>query len=282
MIWTLPMVLGQFFDAIVGQTLDGLGRRPPQPRAPRATPWPGRPSPGPPAVEEMCGKDPDKSLEGEDVKLVRYAVVSLRPCHEGLLPGGAGQVLVTASMTGEGFATWIVACYLESADHPPIPHGEKKYLHVAYEVLTRWPYESLCCEERPLAALRGIRDALDDLQPLQPQRSAEPPVPSLDAPAWQEQEQEQEEETAEATEAGTEPPPPPVQPLHGEAEEEAEKVLRALRELGVPGRMSDLTRRTGLSRKRVSRSLQALTAAGRAVRTGDGLRTRYHALPEGE
>ena len=105
----------------------------------------------------------DRDLRGDDSKLVSYAIVSLRPCAEEILPGGSGAVLVTTSMTAETFATYVVACYVQSPGHPPIPQATKKYLRVAYEVLARWPLEPLCCEERSVAALHGIRDALQAL-----------------------------------------------------------------------------------------------------------------------
>jgi hypothetical protein len=95
MIWTLQWLAGQFLDGMVGRMVNGLG-------APRPRRF-GRSDPGgastllPATVWEPRGGTEqapalkDKDLEGDDVKLVRYAIVSLRSCHERLLPEGSAR-----------------------------------------------------------------------------------------------------------------------------------------------------------------------------------------------
>jgi hypothetical protein len=205
MIWTLQVVLGRFFDGMVSQVVDALGggrrsspwssprREPPSGRSavggsarsvsatPPAAIWkPVRDVAAVPAATAPC----DKDLRGDDVKLVSYNIISLQPCDEKILPGGSGEVLVTESMTAESFATWIVASYLQSEGHD-IPHDEKKYLRVAYEVLTRWPREPKdCCEDRELGVLEGIRDALRVLprQPSSEIAAAPASIPAAERP----------------------------------------------------------------------------------------------------
>jgi hypothetical protein len=192
MIWMLSF-LGQLFDATVGQVVSVLGGasgpagRSPSPRdnGPRSAaggttgpPPPSAVQPWQPArtVEAEVPEGeapPPKNLWSDDIKLVSYAIVSLRRSRERLL--GGGQILVTIPMTPVTFSTWIIACYLQAEDIPEgrraavarerrnaIPYEEKPYLRVAYEVLSRWPIEpDDCCDDnREIKALHGIRDAI--------------------------------------------------------------------------------------------------------------------------
>jgi hypothetical protein len=177
-------------------------------------------------------------------------------------------VLVALSMTGETFATWIIACYLQAEDRPEeireaaarrrrneIPHDEKRYLRVTYEVLTRWPSEPLdCCETRELRALRGIEDAIRALPPLRP--AAAPPEPIV-----------------------VEEPPPPVA---GPAPEEADPVLEALRELGGWVTRVQLIEKTGLLKTRLNESLKAFEAAGRVERRSEKGKPNLYRAVDGE
>ena len=275
MIWTMQWVAGQLFDATVGRMVSVLG-------APWTRPSGGRGASGVSPLRPTAAWEPprggtevlkDKDLEGDDTKLVRYAIVSLRPCHERLLPDGSGQVLVTVSMTGETFATWIIACYLQAEDHPEegrdaagrrrrneIPHAEKRYLRVTYEVLYRWPSEPLdCCETRELHALQGIRDAIREL-PLPKSATEETEAPTLAAvlPA-----------------ADEDRPPADDSEL---AEDEQEPVLQALHELGGRASIGQVARQMGRSKTQVRKSLKALMGSGRIGRSGEGKDTRYHAV----
>ncbi len=171
MIWILPRFAGLFFDAMVGQMVHALsGRQQNPPRAGllpfQAAAPPRREEPAAPRPVEAVVADKgmqDKDLEGDAVKLVRYAIVSLRPCQERVLPGGSGEVLVTIGMSGESFVAWMVARFLQSPGGE-IDHADKKYLRVAYEVLHRWPAPSGSgCHESRIRALAEIRDAIGDL-----------------------------------------------------------------------------------------------------------------------
>lgn len=108
------------------------------------------------------GVDGDElpALEQPGIKLVRYALISLRPCAERILAGGTGEVLVTGRVSRENFAVATVASYLESHE---IRHEDKKYLRVHCHVLERWPRLPLRCrEEEEVTALQGIRSAILD------------------------------------------------------------------------------------------------------------------------
>jgi hypothetical protein len=117
---------------------------------------------GPWAGVSEPGGDGDElpALEQPGIKLVRYALVSLRPCAERILPGGTGEILVTGRVSRESFAVGTVAGYLESHE---IRHEDERYLRVYSRVLERWPRQPLRCrEEEEVAALQGIRSAILD------------------------------------------------------------------------------------------------------------------------
>ncbi|HKE32135.1 MAG TPA: hypothetical protein VKD65_10460 [Candidatus Angelobacter sp.] len=116
-------------------------------------------------------KEPDiYSLEDDKVKLVGYTIVSLRRGHERIMEGGEGSVIVTDSMTGETFTSWIIAKYLQQEVTVPskpkqtraelISPGELKYLTVYYVVSKRWPRHGLAFEQSQVRVLKQIRDEL--------------------------------------------------------------------------------------------------------------------------
>jgi DNA-binding transcriptional ArsR family regulator len=216
--------------------------------------WPAVPVPvrreEPPAVAPS-GREGEGDLQRPGIKLVRYTLVSLRRCAERILPDGTGEVLVTGRVSNENFAVGIVIRYLESHE---IPHEDKKYLRVSHQVLDRWePQPFRCWEERELAALEGVRRAIVELG------DAPPPVLEVEPPP--------------APEA-VEPAPPPAVPA-------GERVLQALLELGQAS-ADLLADRTGLSKKRVSKSLKALEEADRVRRSRRGNKTFYHPVTEGD
>lgn len=114
------------------------------------------------------------SLEDTTVKLVAYSIVSLKRGHERILDGGEGSVIVTDSMTGRAFSSWILAKYLQQEIDVPgqpgkkqrrgdtnlIPKDELRYLRVYYVVSNRWPREPLEFEEKQVTALKEIRDQI--------------------------------------------------------------------------------------------------------------------------
>ena len=113
----------------------------------------------------------DTNLSGDQVKLVRYTIVSVDRDRERKLE--EGEILVTDDLTPDGFASWRIAAYFQRPDHEPIPHEEKKFLRVCYRVLCRWHRESLHYQERQLDELRGIREAIET----SPARPVAPPQP---------------------------------------------------------------------------------------------------------
>jgi hypothetical protein len=127
----------------------------------------GSPSPGSHPAEVLPDvpadiparwEEPPAGLEQPGVKLVRYTLVSLRPCAERILPEGTGEVVVTGRVSSEDFAVGTISFYLESHE---IPHEDKRYLRVVHRLLDRWPRQPLRCrEEKELAALEAIRLAL--------------------------------------------------------------------------------------------------------------------------
>jgi hypothetical protein len=214
MIWTLQSMFGQFFDATVGQMLSALGgprpgnqsspwnATPPQTRL-ALPPAPGAASPSPPVAawqpagggtagtvvevrQEGQALSP-RDLDDDAIQLVKYALVSIRPCHEKVLIGGV--ILVTTRMTAASFSSWIVAQYLQSPEYRAavagdrrneIAHADKKYLRVSYGVLRRYPREPKSgCGQSKLNALKGIRNALLGLRlPPAARPAAPPPAPA--------------------------------------------------------------------------------------------------------
>ena len=108
----------------------------------------------------------DVDLEDEMVKLVSYAIVSIKRGAERVMPGGMGAVIVTDSMSKETFISWIIARYLQSkayeelSSKDQLSEEDRKYLRVDYAVPRRWSREPLEFEERQVAVLEQISNAL--------------------------------------------------------------------------------------------------------------------------
>jgi hypothetical protein len=106
------------------------------------------------------------SLNDDMVKLVSYTIVSLKRDAERIMPGGSGSILVTDNMSGEAFASWMIARYLQSDDYEKLEEGKKlakddeKYLRIDYVVSRRWPRQPLRFEERQVEVLRQISKGL--------------------------------------------------------------------------------------------------------------------------
>jgi len=99
----------------------------------------------------------DVDLDDEMVKLVAYSIVSLKPDDERMMPEGAGQIVVARRMSGDDFASWTLAKYVQEQ---AVDAGELKYLRVYFVVSTRWPREDRKFEERHVSALREIQQAM--------------------------------------------------------------------------------------------------------------------------
>jgi hypothetical protein len=111
-------------------------------------------------------------LQDDSVKLVAYTIVSLKRGRERILDGGQDSVIVTDSMTGKAFMSWILAKYMQQKVDDPaqpgrkirrgdlLPRVELKYLRVYYVVSTRWPREPLEFEQKQVEVLQEIRDEI--------------------------------------------------------------------------------------------------------------------------
>lgn len=109
--------------------------------------------------------DPAHRLEDDTVKLVAFTIVSVRRGAERTMPGplGAGTIVVTDNMTGEGFVLWMIDRYLQAlspGEHTAV-QPDLKYLRVDWAVTRRWPREPLEFERRQLETLEEIRDVVE-------------------------------------------------------------------------------------------------------------------------
>ena len=112
------------------------------------------------------------SLEDDMVKLVAYTIVSLKRGHERIMDGGQGSMIVTDSMSGRAFISWVIARYLQEevtvagaskstqVRSDLIDPGELKYLTVYYVVSNRWPRHGLNFEQKQVTVLKEIRDEI--------------------------------------------------------------------------------------------------------------------------
>ena len=139
----------------------------------------------------------DKDLHDDMLKLVRYKVLFVRREYEYAFP--EQEDLVSDNMDGSAFTAWKIAEFIQDLhrqttrvplkwkdkNYPPrdfikdgylngIPHEDKKYLRVYYEVLERYPREKFKYEEQQIKVLEDIRDRLS---PSDTGTTAPPPSP---------------------------------------------------------------------------------------------------------
>jgi len=124
----------------------------------------------------------DKDLSGDMLKLVRYKVLFVRREFEVAFP--EHEDFVSDNLTESSFVAWKIAEFIQdleartmpvpskwrSKQYPAgmttgeflkgIPHEDKKYLRVYFEVLERYPREAFKYEEQQIRVLGQIRDAL--------------------------------------------------------------------------------------------------------------------------
>lgn len=125
----------------------------------------------------------DKDLHDDMLKLVRYKVLFVRREYEYAFP--EQEDLVSDNMDGSAFTAWKIAEFIQDLhrqttrvpikwrdkNYPPrefikdgylngIPHEDKKYLRVYFEVLERYPREKFKYEEQQIKVLEDIRDRL--------------------------------------------------------------------------------------------------------------------------
>jgi hypothetical protein len=123
------------------------------------------------------------------LKLVRYKVLFVKREYEHAFP--EQEDLVSENMDGAAFTAWKVAEFIQElgrgetrvpekwrkycggkyvgegggAGHlilRDLPHEDKKYLRVYYEVMDRYPREKFKYEEQQIRVLEEIRDGVKD------------------------------------------------------------------------------------------------------------------------
>src|SRR5947209_18674334 len=125
----------------------------------------------------------DKDLRDDMLKLVRYKILFVRREYEIAFP--EQEDIVSDNMDGDAFAAWKVAEFIQDLhngetpiplrwqeqNYPPaefrngrflnaLPHEDKKYLRVYFQVLERFPREKFKYEEQQIKVLEDIRDRL--------------------------------------------------------------------------------------------------------------------------
>jgi len=146
----------------------------------------------------------DKDLHDDMLKLVRYKILFVRREYEYAFP--EQEDLVSDNMDGSAFTAWKIAEFIqdlhrqttrvppkwEDKNYPPkdfikdgylngIPHEDKKFLRVYFEVLERYPREKFKYEEQQIRVLEDIRDSLRG--PDTGTTTAPPPSPQSAAPS---------------------------------------------------------------------------------------------------
>jgi len=213
----------------------------------------------------------DGNLSGDDVKLVRYQIVSIERNRERILENDLA--LVTDDLTGEAFAAWVIARHFQG-DHVPMPESRKKYLRVCYRVLCRWPKESLGYERRQLDRLAGIEGALQALS-----RRQSPGAVGVggDRPSPAGSGDRSEGEAAPGARSGA------ATGRQGVATSERRRVLAALSGRGGRATVGQLNADLeGLEWSEVRTALHALVDEGRVEQTGHGATARYRLVGGGE
>ncbi len=130
----------------------------------------------------------DKDLHDDMLKLVRYKILFVRREYEYAFP--EQEDLVSDNMDGSAFTAWKIAEFIQDLhrehtpvplkwrdkNYPPkefikgdhltgIPHEDKKYLRVYFEVLERYPREKFKYEEQQIKVLEDIRDEVARIAP---------------------------------------------------------------------------------------------------------------------
>jgi hypothetical protein len=128
----------------------------------------------------------DKDLRDDMLKLVRYKILFVRREYEVAFP--EQEDIVSDNMDGDAFSAWKVAEFIqdlhrgeipiparwEEQNYPApefrkgqylngIPHDDKKYLRVYYQVLERFPREKFKYEEQQIRVLEEIRDQVANI-----------------------------------------------------------------------------------------------------------------------
>lgn len=126
----------------------------------------------------------ESDLSNDRVKVVEYYILSIKPDYEHVLgdpidkhehESGAAETgeyrregrrhfprvkVFTDNMTGEDFASWVIADYFQDRDHESLAHKDKKYLRVCYDVICTFAAEDAQYDREEVQVLRQIRDVL--------------------------------------------------------------------------------------------------------------------------
>jgi hypothetical protein len=133
----------------------------------------------------------DKDLHDDMLKLVRYKILFVRREYEYAFP--EQEDLVSDNMDGSAFTAWKIAEFIQDLHREMtrvplkwvdkkyateywsdpknggyltgLPHEDKKYLRVYYEVLERYPREKFKYEEQQIKVLEDIRDRITPASP---------------------------------------------------------------------------------------------------------------------
>ncbi len=125
----------------------------------------------------------DKNLRDDMLKLVRYKVLFVKREYEHAFR--EQEDLVSENMDGAAFTAWKIAEFIQelgraetevpkkwadkgypAAGHVQggklkgLPHDDKRYLRIYYEVLERYPREKFKYEEQQIRVLEEIRDRI--------------------------------------------------------------------------------------------------------------------------
>ena len=110
----------------------------------------------------------DRNLSGNDLKVVEYSIVSVKPelrdDHRLLTGHHPYLISFTDDMTGEDFVTWIVASYLQTPEGiaKKVQHKDKKYLRVCWRVMCRFSIEDTDYQEKQADYLKDISQTLKE------------------------------------------------------------------------------------------------------------------------
>lgn len=147
------------------------------------------PQPCPPAQQEARNMR-DKDLSGDDLKLVKFKILFVRRDFEAVL--FEDEELVSEQLDEAGFAAWKTAEFIQAIESTVdplkvrvpsawreggkvkphfskyvkdnrvigLPHEDKKFLRVYFEVEERYPREEAVYDRDQARAVEGIRDLL--------------------------------------------------------------------------------------------------------------------------
>jgi hypothetical protein len=97
----------------------------------------------------------DRNLSDDKIKLVRFNLLLIKREHECILADG--YELIADDMDESGFNALVIAKYVKGHQ---LEEDDRKYLRVSYEVLERYAKQEFKHEQKQVAVLEQIRDAI--------------------------------------------------------------------------------------------------------------------------